>query len=91
MNRLVAADESAWKLPNHAHIIVYETKDESELITVYDCGAAQKSPSAQLIGELIRIDADHERLSQPVGYIAKLREASVLERRGESQWLVRRR
>lgn len=91
MNHLVATDERTWLLPEHAHLIVHETNDGSELITVYDCGAAQKPPSAQLIGNLVRVDAGHELVSQPTGYIAKLREPSLLERQDEQHWIVRRK
>lgn len=91
MNRLVAADDRTWLLPEHAHLIVHETDDGSEFITIYDCGAAQKPPSAQLIGHLVRVDAVHELVSQPTGYIAKLREPSVLEQQDEERWIVRRR
>jgi len=90
MNRLAVRDERTWRLPEHAHVIVHETDDGNEFITVYDCGAAQKPPSAQLIGNLVRVDADHEIVSQPTGYIAKLREPSVLERQDEHHWIVRR-
>jgi hypothetical protein len=89
MNRLVAVDDATWRLPAHAHVIVHETSDGGEFITVYDCGAAQKPPSAQLIGNLVRVDADHELLDQPTGYIAKLREASVLVRQDDDHWVIR--
>lgn len=89
MNRLVPADDGTWQLPGHAHVVVHETDDGNEFFTVYDCGAAQKPPSAQLIGDRVRVDADHEYVSQPTGYIAKLREPSVLERRSERRWIVR--
>jgi hypothetical protein len=89
MNRLVPEDDRVWQLPTHAHVIVHGTDDGNELVTIYDCGAAQKPPSAQLIGERVRVDVDHERVPQPTGYIAKLREPAVLERRGERRWLVR--
>jgi hypothetical protein len=89
MNHLATTDENTWQLPAHAHLIVHETDDGNEFITVYDCGAAQKPPSAQLIGNLVRVDADHELLPQPTGYIAKLREPSVLERQDEHHWIVR--
>lgn len=89
MNHLAVAGDGTWHLPQHAHVIVHETSDGNELVTIYDCGAAQKPPSARLIGNLIRVDADHELLDQPTGYIAKLREASVLERQDEDHWVVR--
>ena len=90
MNHLAVADEDEWHLPQHAHIIVHEAEAD-ELITIYDCGAAQKPPSAQLTGNLVRVDADHEILHQPNGYIVKLRQASRLERQSENHWVVRGR
>lgn len=89
MNHLPVADDDRWHLPHHAHIIVHETQDGNEFLTIYDCGAAQKPPSAQLIGNLVRVDADHEFINQPTGYIAKLRENAVLERQDEDHWVVR--
>jgi hypothetical protein len=78
VNHLAVAGDERWRLAPHAHVIVHETSDGNEFITIYDCGAAQKPPSAQLIGNLVRVDAEHELLDQPTGYIAKLREESVL-------------
>lgn len=89
MNHLPVVDENRWHLPQHAHIIVYETRDGNEFLTIYDCGAAQKPPSAQLIGNLIRVDADHRLVAQPSGYIAKLRERAILERQDRHHWVVR--
>ena len=91
MNHLAVAGDRTWHLPPHAHVIVHETSDGNEFITIYDCGAAQKPPSAQLIGNLVRVDADHELLDQPTGYIAKLREASTLEQQGDDHWVIRAR
>lgn len=90
MNHLASTGENEWQLPQHAHIIVHETDDESGLLTIYDCGAAQKPPSAQLIGNLVRVDAEHEQLHQPNGYIIKLREAANLERQAENHWVIRK-
>jgi hypothetical protein len=89
MNHLASAGADEWQLPHHAHVIVHETEDGSELLTIYDCGAAQKPPSAQLIGNLVRVDADHERLVQPNGYIVKLREEAHLERQADDHWVIR--
>lgn len=89
MNRLAMAGENEWHLPQHAHVIVHETSDGMELITIYDCGAVQKPPSAQLIGNLVRVDADHNLVNQPTGYIAKLRERTRLEQQGEDHWVIR--
>lgn len=89
MNHLAVADQDHWHLPPHAHVIVHETSDGNEFITIYDCGAAQQPPSAQLIGNLVRIDAEHELVYQPTGYIAKLREPSLLERQDDDHWVIR--
>ena len=89
VNRHAVASDEAWHLAPHAHIIVHETSDGNEFITIYDCGAAQKPPSAQLIGNLVRVDADHELLDQPTGYIAKLREPSRLVRQDNDHWVIR--
>ncbi len=88
MNRLVSVSEQTWLLADHAHLIVHETNDGHAFVTIYDCGATQNPPSAQLIATAIRIDAEHEHVSQPTGYIAKLREPSVLERH-DRDWIVR--
>jgi hypothetical protein len=90
MNHLAVADDGEWHLPQHAHIIVHEA-DGDELITIYDCGAAQKPPTAQFTGHLVRVDADHELLHQPNGYIVKLRRASRLERQADDRWVIRGR
>ena len=89
MNRLPSAGSNAWKLPQHAHVIVGETGDGNEILTIYDCGAAQKPPSAQLVGNLVRVRVDHETVRQPTGYIAKLREPGLLERQDDAHWLIR--
>jgi len=64
---------------------------ERELITIYDCGAAQKPLSAQLLGNLVRIDASHDLESAPTGYTASLREEAVLERQDQDHWVIRAR
>jgi hypothetical protein len=88
MNHLPVAGEDEWHLPQHAHVVVYEDDGEG-LLTIYDCGAAQKPPSAQVTGNLVRVDADHELVYQPTGYIVKLRERARLERQGENHWVIR--
>ncbi|MHB9286461.1 hypothetical protein ACKVMT_05420 [Halobacteriales archaeon Cl-PHB] len=89
MNHLPVAGDDTWHLPQHAHVIVHETDEGAELLTIYDCGAAQKPPSAQLIGNLVRVDATHELVHQPTGYIAKLRERATLERQDADHWVIR--
>ena len=91
MNHLSVLGEDEWRLPPHAHVIVHEARDGNELLTIYDCGAAQKPPSAQVIGNLVRVDADHELRSQPTGYVAKLREPAKLERQDDTHWVIRAR
>ena len=89
MNNLAVAGDEEWLLPLHAHVVVHEASDGDELLTIYDCGAAQKPPSAQLIGNLVRVAAEHELLTQPNGYIVKLRERARLERQAENHWVIR--
>ena len=89
MNKLARVADDEWELPRHAHVIVHETGERAELLTIYDCGAAQKPPSAQLIGNLVRVDAAHELVHQPTGYIAKLRERSTLQRQDDDHWVIR--
>lgn len=89
MNKLAAAGTDAWHLPNHAHVIVAETSDGNQLLTIYRCGAAQEPPVALLTGNLIRVDAAHETVQQPTGYIAKLRETARLRRVDDAHWVIR--
>lgn len=89
MNTLPRVDEDAWQLPRHAHVVVYDER-ERELLTIYDCGAAQKPPSAQLLGNLVRVKADHETRQSPTGYTVSLREESVLHRQGADHYVVER-
>jgi len=77
MNRLVRAGDQRWRLPRHAHIVVYDRGDDG-LLTIYDCGAAQKPPSAQLLGTLERVAARHEERDTPTGRVVSLREESTL-------------
>ena len=90
MNHLAVVGENEWELPNHAHVVVHD-EDGRALLTIYDCGAAQKPPTAQVTGRLVRVDAEYEHVPQPTGYIAKLREPSILERQGENHWVIRSR
>lgn len=92
MNKLVPAGDGRWRLAPHAHVIVYEAEDGGELLTVYDCGAAQSPPRAQVIGHLVRVDADYEQEHQPTGYIVKLREEAELVRQageGVDHYVIR--
>lgn len=88
MNKLPQVGEDAWRLDRHAHLVVYEAEDGGELVTIYDCGAAQKPPSAQIVGRLARTDAPHERQRQPTGYIVKLQDGGVLRKRDDDSYVV---
>jgi hypothetical protein len=91
VNHLPPAGESAWQLPQHAHVVVHERETAGDgLLTIYDCGAAQKPPSAQVVGTLGRVEPAHDRRSQPTGYLLSLREPAVLERQPERHWIIRR-
>ncbi|MFC7154857.1 hypothetical protein ACFQPA_05225 [Halomarina halobia] len=89
MNHLAPAGEGAYHLPRHAHVIVYTARDDGELVTVYDCGAAQKPPVAQFIGHLVRVQADARTDQSPTGYVVRLREGGVLEEQGDGEWVIR--
>lgn len=89
MNHLASVAEDEWELPLHAHVVVHDADGSDELLTIYDCGAAQKPPSAQLIGNLVRVDAEYEHVPQPNGYIVKLRESATLERQAGAHWVIR--
>lgn len=79
MNHLEPAGEHRFHLPKHAHIVVYERDGERGLLTVYDCGAAQKPPSAQLLGTLETVDARAEIDATPTGRVVSMRDRSILE------------
>jgi hypothetical protein len=87
MNTLPRLGEDAWRLPRHVHVVVYDRR-ERELLTVYDCGAAQKPPSAQLLGNLVRVRVDHETRQSPTGYTVSLREPGVLRQQGADHYVV---
>lgn len=91
MNKLPPVNGDTWKLAPHAHVIVYEALDGGELLTIYDCGAAQAPPSAQIVGNLVRTAADHELERQPTGYIVKLREDAVLHRQDDDHYVIEAR
>ena len=88
MNRLAETGERRWHLPKHAHVIVYEADAGEELITIYDCGAAQKPPSAQVTGNLVRVRARNETDRTPTGYIVSMRERSELVQQDEDHWVI---
>lgn len=81
MNHLHQIGEQSWHLPNHARLVVYEREDGARgLLTVYDCGATQGPPKAQLLGTLEGVDADAAIRSNPTGRVVTLHETATLER-----------
>lgn len=90
MNHLPPAGEGRWHLPAHAHVVVYDGNDR-ELLTIYDCGAAQKPPSAQLLGNLVRVEAAAATERTPTGYVVRLREESELVAQDDEHWRIERR
>ena len=92
MNHLVPAAEDRWHLPKHAHLVVYEREaSDRGLLTIYDCGAAQKPPSAQLLGTLESVDVRAEIERNPTGRVVKLRERAILERASGDRFHIRGR
>lgn len=89
VNHLEPIDEGSWRLERHAKVIVYEADDGGELLTIYDCAAAQKPPSLQVTGHLVRIAAAHQRRLTPTGYEVTLDEAAVLERQPDDRYVIR--
>ncbi len=87
MNHLARLGDERYLLPNHAHIIVYDGNDR-ELLTVYDCGAAQKPPSAQFLGTLGRISCQHRLDHTQTGYVVKLDEQAVLEQQKPDDYRI---
>lgn len=86
--KLPPAGEDRWTLARHARIIVYEAEAGDHLVTIYDCGAAQKPPSAQFIGTLVRVRPPHEIERTPTGYVVTLSEGGTLVRQGEDHYVV---
>ncbi|WP_276281831.1 hypothetical protein [Halorussus caseinilyticus] len=89
MNTLARAEDGddRWRLPQHAYVVVYDER-ETELLTIYDCGAAQKPPSARVLGNLVRVKADHELENTVTGYVVRMREESVLEKQDDDHWII---
>lgn len=89
MNHLAPVGANRWHLPNHAHVVIYEREEgERGLLTIYDCGAAQKPPSAQLLGTLESVDARAEIERTPTGRIVSLREEGLLEETGTDRFRI---
>lgn len=91
MNHLhrVEADAESYRLARHAHLVVYTARDDGDLLTVYDCGAAQKPPSAQFIGHLVNVDAPASTERTPTGYIVRLEAGGRLVEQADGEWVVR--
>ncbi|PSP45569.1 hypothetical protein BRC63_01460 [Halobacteriales archaeon QH_10_70_21] len=53
MNHLAVAGDERWRLAPHAHVIVHETSDGNEFITIYDCAKLREE------SVLVRQDDDH--------------------------------
>jgi hypothetical protein len=87
-SKLPTAGEERWRLARHARLIVYEAEAGDELITIYDCGAAQKPPSAQFIGNLVRVRADHEFERTQTGYVVTLEAGGTLVQQGDDHYVV---
>ncbi len=88
MIKLAAAGANRYHLPRHAHVVVFEHDSGDELLTIYDCAAAQAPPSAQFIGHLVNVAADASLTRTPTGYIADLREPSILEHQADDHWVI---
>lgn len=89
MNYLVPINDRAWRLPNHARVVVYEREgDERGLLTIYACGATQRSPLAQLLGILESVDTTAEIESTPTGRVVTLSETATLERTGANRYRI---
>ncbi|WP_255170449.1 hypothetical protein [Natrononativus amylolyticus] len=87
MNHLFQTAENRWRLAPHAHLVVYD-REPRGLLTIYDCGAAQKPPSAQLLGSLESVDARAEIRQNPTGRVVSLREQAALERVGDDRYRI---
>lgn len=87
MNHLESVNRNRWRLPRHARIVVYEREGRG-LLTIYDCAAAQKPPSAQLLGNLESVDARAENRRNPTGRTVTMREPSILEAVGEDRYRI---
>lgn len=88
MNKLPQVGDDRWRLPRHAHVVVFEAEAGEELLTIYDCGVAQAPPSAQLVGHLVRVRADGRSSPTPTGYRVQLREPAVLIDQGADHYVI---
>lgn len=88
VNKLPRVDEGCWQLEPHAHIVVFDEPPDDELLTVYDCGAAQKPPSAQLRGNLVNVRARAQIDQTTTGYTVALRENASLVEQTPDRYVV---
>lgn len=88
MNHLVSAGAGRWRLPTHARIVVYERGGDRGLLTVYDCGASHRSPTARLLGTLESVDAPATIEPNPTGRVVTLRGSATLERTGADRYRI---
>lgn len=86
--KLPPAGEDRWTLARHARIIVYEAEAGDQLVTIYDCGVAQRPPVAQFIGNLVRVRTPHDAERTPTGYVVSLSEGGTLIRQDEDHYVV---
>ncbi|GAB7013238.1 hypothetical protein ACFQEQ_12190 [Halolamina salina] len=91
MRALPETGDGRWRLDRHARLVVYEADAGDELVTVYDCGAAQKPPSAQFIGNLVRVRPPHEMERSPTGYVVTLKEGGTLVEQGDDHYVIEER
>ncbi|MEF8799419.1 MAG: hypothetical protein V5A38_08255 [Halolamina sp.] len=89
--KLPKAGDERWRLASHARIIVYEADAGDELITIYDCGVAQKPPIAQFIGNLVRVRPPHELERTQTGYVVTLEAGGTLVEQGEDHYVIEER
>lgn len=88
MNKLPELDNGRWQLDPHAHIVVFDEPAEDELLTIYDCGAAQKPPSAQLRGVLVNVRASARIEQTTTGYTVTLREPATFVEQTPDRFVV---
>lgn len=89
MNHLPRTADDEWTLPDHAHIVVYEPDDRDRgLLTIYDCGYAQKPPRAKLLGNLADVEAAADVQSTPTGRTVTLREGATLVADGPDRFSI---
>ena len=91
MRALPETGPGRWRLDRHARLVVYEADAGDELVTVYDCGAAQKPPAAQFIGNLVRVRPPHDIEHTPTGYAVTLRDGGTLVEQGDDHYVIAER